>query len=133
MNGKILLPLLVVLVLVAGITGYTLATSQSNQSKQNMQQTTQTVKIQNEVILDKNGFTPSEIRVKAGNRVIWYNKSGAQASVNSGDHPTHQKYSELNLGSFADGSSVQALLEQAGTYTYHDHYHPERTGTIIVE
>ena len=79
------------------------------------------------------GFDPKTVTIKTGTRVIWINKSGGDATVNSGLHPTHQLYPPLNLGQFPDGSSVQLVFEKAGKYGYHDHLNPSRTGTVVVE
>src|SRR3989344_739145 len=85
------------------------------------------------VNLTSSGFDPKTVTVKAGTRVIWFNKSGDTATVNSDIHPTHQLYAPLNLGEFPDGSSVQLVFDKPSTYGYHDHLNPSRTGTVIVE
>jgi len=85
------------------------------------------------VNLTSSGFDPKTVTIKTGTRVIWINKSGAAATVNSAVHPTHQVYPPLNLGEFPDGSSVQLVFDKPGTYNYHDHLNPSRTGTVVVE
>jgi len=85
------------------------------------------------VNLTSSGFDPKTITVKAGTRVIWLNKSGGGATVNSAVHPTHQAYPPLNLGQFPDGSSVQLVFDKTGTYKYHNHLNPSQTGTVVVE
>ena len=85
------------------------------------------------IILGDSGFVPKDITVKAGTRVIWVNKSGKTATVNSDDHPTHRLYPFLNLGEFADGSSVQVVVEKAGKYSYHNHFNASETGTITAQ
>lgn len=83
--------------------------------------------------LTASGFVPKTATAKRGSRIFWLNKSGADGSVNSADHPTHQLFPQLNLGKFPDGFSVQTVLENSGAYRYHNHLNPEQTGTIIVE
>ena len=84
--------------------------------------------------LTSTGFFPKVVTVKKGARVIWYNKSGANGSVNSDDHPTHLLYPPLNfVGFFIPDTSVQAIFEEPGTFGYHNHLKPEQTGTLIVE
>jgi plastocyanin len=61
------------------------------------------------------------------------NKSGKTVTVNSDNHPTHKLYPFLNLGAFENGSSVQAVFDKAGTYTYHDHFNPSNIGKVIVQ
>lgn len=85
------------------------------------------------IALTNAGFTPKDVIVKAGAKVVWENKSGSAATVNSASHPTHLLYPFLNLGEFADGSSVQVVFEKAGKYSYHNHLNPSETGTITVE
>lgn len=85
------------------------------------------------VNLTKTGFDPTEVTVKTGALIQWINKSGADATVNSADHPTHKLYPTLNLGRFPDGSSVSLIFDKAGTYKYHNHLIPEQTGTVTVK
>lgn len=85
------------------------------------------------VTLDKNGFNPASIIIKRGTRVIWINKSGKTATVNSDPHPIHNLYPMLQLGNFENGSSVQAVFNNAGTYTYHNHLAPAQKGTVVVQ
>lgn len=85
------------------------------------------------VTLTTSGFEPNTITVKAGTKVVWTNKSGAVATVNSALHPTHLLYPPLNLGEFADGEKVSLVFDKAGTYKYHNHLNPGQTGTVVVE
>lgn len=85
------------------------------------------------IIATSKGFDPQTITVKQKTQVIWTNESGEDVSVNSIEHPTHQVYRPLNLGRFPTGQSVSLTFTTPGTYSYHNHFHPERTGTVIVE
>lgn len=85
------------------------------------------------VNLTSSGFDPKTVTIKTGTRVIWLNKSGDGATVNSDVHPTHQLYPPLNLGEFPNGSSVQLVFDKVGTYKYHNHLNPAQTGTVVVE
>lgn len=85
------------------------------------------------VTLTQNGFSPQTITIKKGTKVIWVNKSGTVATVNSAVHPTHRLYPALNLGEFDNNSSVQLIFDKEGTYQYHNHLNPNQTGTVIVE
>ena len=147
MNNKILIALLAVVIVVAG--GFALLSNSSKNPAQPAQtqtapQTTQQTQVQTQpttqasekeviVTVTKDGFEPQSITVKAGTRITWNNKSGAEATVNSDNHPTHLLYKELNLGLFPNDTSVQVQVNKPGKYTYHDHLHPSRTGTIVVE
>ncbi len=85
------------------------------------------------VTVTQDGFEPKEIKIKKGSRVVWTNASGAKVTVNSDVHPTHLLWPFLNLGAFEDKQSVSVIFEKEGTYTYHNHFKPSQTGTVIVE
>lgn len=142
--------LLVIIVLIVALGAFTLlgnknsnqTPTQSSESmssqKQTENTTEKTVETQSgnqlvAVALTDSDFTPKDITVKVGTVVTWTNKSGVKATVSSDDHPTHRLYPFLNLGEFADGSSVQVVFDTAGKYSYHDHYNATSTGTVMVE
>lgn len=85
------------------------------------------------VTLTDTGFTPKDITVKAGTKVVWTNSSGKDATVSSDNHPTHLLYPFLTLGKFSDGTSLEVVVEKAGTYSYHNHLNSSETGTITAE
>lgn len=85
------------------------------------------------VTLSSSGFAPQTVTVKAGGRVIWSNKSGVDATVNSDVYPTNLLWPFLNLGEFSNGSSVSVTFDKPGKYTYHNHLVPAQTGTVVVE
>lgn len=85
------------------------------------------------ITLTSSGFDPKEVTVTKGSTVVWTNKSGQSATVNSADHPTHLLYPALNLGEFADGQTLQLMFNDAGTFGYHNHYNPSVYGKIIVK
>lgn len=136
MNSKLLIGIAVIVFVVLGIFVLGGNTNQSQtpqipavptqvQNQQQLQTTTVTV--------DNSGFSPATIVVKSGERVVWANKTGSDISVNSDEHPTHRLFRELNLGHVPNGSNASLVFDNAGTYTYHDHYNPSRTGTVVVE
>lgn len=88
---------------------------------------------QAKVTVTANGFEPQTLKIKVGTKVTWENKSGTTVTVNSDPHPIHNFWPFLNLGSFADGSSVSATFDKVGVYTYHNHLNPSEKGTVIVE
>ena len=145
MNSKILIVAIVVVAIVAvsvflfvnksnlvnksGTTDKT--TSGQNSNGSNPQTNTQASMI--EVGLTSAGFEPNEMKIKAGTTVVWANKSGKEATVNSDPHPTHFLWPFLNLGNFADGQNLSVMFEKAGVYTYHNHFNPGQTGKVTVE
>ena len=85
------------------------------------------------VTLTQQGFSPQTITIKAGEKIIWLNKSGETATVNSDPHPIHNLYPILNLGEFPNNGKLELVISKAGKYTYHNHYQPSHRGTIIVQ
>lgn len=84
--------------------------------------------------LTPSGFVPQTLMVAPGTRITWINQTNATATVNSDDHPTHLKWPWLNLGNFGPGSSLSTVFPtEPGTYTYHDHFHPQFKGSIVVK
>ena len=111
-------------------------TSQTTQMQTTQQPTaspSSSPSAQNTVTLTANGYSPATLTISAGQTVTWKNSSGEMATVNSDPHPTHTNYPPLNLGQFADGSSLSLTFPTAGTFGYHDHLNPSLRGTIIVK
>lgn len=142
MNTKILFVLgIVIIVIIAGVSLF--IKKPANTTNQTISKTQNTTKTQNQtkkkitssmdVILTSNGFKPNNLEIKIGGQVVWTNKSGVTASVNSDNHPTHLLWPFLNLGTFENEESVSVMFEKPGTYTYHNHYNPGQKGTIIVK
>ncbi len=139
-NNKLLLAgLAVVVVVLAGVVflgtkgNNTANPVTQNQTTQKQNPTPAKTIEGKEVTVTNTGFELQTITIKAGQRVVWTNKSGASVTVNSDSHPTHLLWPFLNLGQFVDGSSVSVVFEKAGKYTYHNHLNPSQTGTVIVE
>jgi len=85
------------------------------------------------VNLTANGFEPATVTIKAGETVVWVNKSGDTATVNSNNHPTHLLYPPLNLGQFANGGKLQLTFDKPGSYGYHNHLDPSKKGIVVVQ
>ncbi len=137
MNNKFILIIAVIVVLLGGffLLGNKTKDNQVNQNQTTQKQNPTPAKTieGKEVAVTNIGFEPQTVTIKAGQRVVWTNKSGASVTVNSDSHPTHLLWPFLNLGQFADGSSVSVVFEKAGKYTYHNDLNPSQTGTVIVE
>jgi len=87
-----------------------------------------------QITLTPSGFDPSTVTVPLGTELNWLNCTGIDATVNSDPYPTNEFWNWLNLGAWpGDGSSVvQVIPPSTGTFTYHNHYNPSQTGTLIV-
>lgn len=135
--NKVLIGAIAVVVLIGAFLAYskpTKNTSSVSVSAQPSATPTPTVNnAQNTITLTATGFNPQTLTIKAGTTVIWINKSGTTAQVNSDPHPIHNFWPFLNLGSFDDGGTLSATFSKPGTYTYHNHLNPSEKGTVIVE
>ena len=149
MNKNILIALIVIVVLAGGFvlvrnssktqpiadTNTQVQTSKAPSAMEKSPSKESEVMSQKEdtVTLSADGFSPATIIVKKGDKVVWLNKSGDTATVDSDNHPTHLLYPPLNQGAFQDGEKHELVFDKAGKYTYHEHFHPSRRGTVVVE
>jgi plastocyanin len=85
------------------------------------------------IILNKNGFSPKSITISSKTSVRWVNNLSEHATVNSDNYPTNRLHKEINLGIFENGSTLTHIFTQPGSYGYHDQFHPNFKGTIVVE
>ena len=88
------------------------------------------------------GFLPKEINVKAGETVVFKNKSTKSMWPASAMHPTHAVYPTTGgcLGSTFDackgvlpGESWSFKFDIPGNWKYHDHLTPKFFGAIDVK
>ncbi len=94
------------------------------------------------------GFLPNVVTITTGTRVTFRNDSTGNVWPASALHPTHKLYpgsditrcggaAEGNIfdacGAVAPGESWSFTFTERGSWKYHDHLNPSRTGTIIVE
>jgi plastocyanin len=71
-------------------------------------------------------FDPKDVKIPLGAKVTWTNN----------DKETHSVVSDT--GAFespglTQGTWFNYIFEEAGTFPYHCKFHPEMTGTVIVE
>ncbi|MBI3626628.1 cupredoxin domain-containing protein [Candidatus Uhrbacteria bacterium] len=78
-------------------------------------------------------FNPSNLKIKAGDTVIWTNADGAPHQIDSNPHPIHTDHPELNGSMMSTGQTFTVTLKNAGTYNYHCHLHPSMQGSVTVE
>lgn len=80
------------------------------------------------------GYSPREIEINAGDTVSFKNESGKEMWPASDPHPTHDKYPEFDpKKSTLTGESWSFTFTQVGTWKYHDHRDPTKTGSITVK
>ena len=97
---------------------------------------------QNVVVYTDAGYSPSTLRIKKGETVIFKNQSSRQMQPASAVHPIHRGYPTTGgcIGSTFDacrevqsGDSWSFKFDIAGSWKFHDHLIPGDTGTIVVE
>ena len=72
-------------------------------------------------------FTPTELKVKKGDTVIWTNSDERDHTVTADDDKSFKS------GNIADGETFKHKFDKPGKYKYHCEYHPRMKATIIVE
>src|SRR5260221_696007 len=118
---------IIFVLLIAGFLFFRSKNSNSNKSNNTIKAAAPLPKIVN-VLLDKKGFSPKTVTIKAGTAVHWKNVSGEKQTVNSDNYPSNQLQKELNLGIFNNGSSFVYTFTKPGIYGYHNQFHHEQEG-----
>ncbi len=72
-------------------------------------------------------FSPKELRIKAGDEVLWTNQDSASHTV------TSESGSELDSGTLSLNEEYSHNFSTAGSYDYYCALHPSMKGKIIVE
>lgn len=101
-----------------------------------------------EVIYTDSGYSPSELKIKVGDRVFFRNQSSGKMWTASAMHPSHTVYSGTSLQSHCPdatnssfdqcvannpGESWLFEFDKVGTWGYHNHAKAGAFGKIIVE
>lgn len=86
------------------------------------------------VLMTEAGFSPSELSIKAGDRVIFSNVGSSTERWPASDlHPTHELYRAFDpLRPVLPGESWAFVFEEAGNWRFHDHLHANKRGIIRV-
>lgn len=80
------------------------------------------------------GFTPTEITIRKGIKVVFMNQSDSPMWIASGVHPTHLLYPEFDgKASVSTGESYSFIFEKTGEHPYHNHLNPSKKGKVVVE
>jgi plastocyanin len=89
-----------------------------------------------EVIINDEGFSPAELRIKVGTTVTWVNRGEKPHQVASEPHPTHDGLAGFDsLQGVEKDGSYSYTFRKEGRFPYHDHLHPftALVGTIVVD
>jgi plastocyanin len=71
-------------------------------------------------------FSPNTITIQRGTAVKWVNDGTAKHTATADDD-------SWGTGTLNPGENFTRYFKTAGTFTYHCSYHPDMTGTIIVQ
>ncbi len=73
-----------------------------------------------EVIFDGSKFSPTEVELMAGNKIMFKNNSQTGIWIVSNPHSIHNLYSELNSGGIIlPGKSFEFSPSKLGVWSYH--------------
>ncbi|MDP3947701.1 MAG: DUF5667 domain-containing protein [bacterium] len=85
------------------------------------------------ISMGDDGFSPTTLKIKKGDKVMWVNKGSRDYWPASAVHPTHEIYPEFDARQpIAPGASYSFVFEKAGSWKYHDHLNAGSTGVIVV-
>ncbi len=85
------------------------------------------------VIMTDEGFSPSEVNVSKGAKIVWKNEGKNPHWPASNFHPTHGIYPEFDPLEGISPGEEWSFVFKPGKWRYHDHLYPNFTGTIEVE
>ena len=77
------------------------------------------------VWVTRGGFQPTPISIKAGEKVTWTNRTGANHQIVADD-------GSFSSPVLAGGASFSHTFALAGTFGYHDGLQPALKGTVVV-
>jgi plastocyanin len=80
-----------------------------------------------QVTIDNFAFSPAELDVKAGTRVVWLNRDDIPHTVTDATDPRGTKSPPLDTG-----ESYGRVFDKPGTYRYFCSLHPHMQGTVVV-
>lgn len=100
------------------------------------------------IVYTNEGYSPSAIKIKLGDTVVFNNDGSFPVWTASAVHPSHDAYGKTSLQehcpdsndlsfdqcqSSLPGESFEFKFDKSGTWQYHNHLKPEHSGKVIVE
>lgn len=86
------------------------------------------------VHLRQYAFSPTNLRIKTGTRVMWVNDDPDTHYINTDSHPAHTYYVKQNSKALSKNDTFELTFDQPGLYLYHCSAHADTMrATIIVE
>lgn len=91
-------------------------------------------KVTAKIIMQDDKYTPNEVTIKAGEAIIFVNKSSSNRWPASNIHPSHELYPEFDpKRELKPGESWTFTFKNTGKWRMHDHLAPYIKGIITVE
>lgn len=86
-----------------------------------------------EVTINADGtFSPSSLSVARGRTIRFTNNTNATARAASNPHPTHTDLAGFDSANVPAGLNYVYRFTRAGTFGFHNHADPTKTGTVTV-
>jgi len=97
------------------------------------------------VFYSDEGFSPKNVTIRQGRKVVFVNKGSLDMWVGSAMHPTHEVYDGTSLNDHCPNEDSSAFdqcevgleysftFDQVGEWGYHNHSHASHFGKVIVE
>ena len=79
------------------------------------------------IVIENFAFSPSELRIKKGDSIVWTNQDSVRHTV------TSDSGNELGSGLLSQGQTYSHTFNTRGTFAYHCAPHPNMKAKIIVE
>lgn len=133
---------LVITIIIFAFPSRTPSTQQSQDTDSSIPGTTHIVEI------TSTGFVPKTFTISKGDSVTWVNKYSSPSWPASAAHPTHTIYpgsgvqkcgtsEEKNIfdacRGLAENEQYTFTFNESGSWNYHDHLNPSRSGRVIVQ
>lgn len=84
------------------------------------------------ITMTDEGFSPNLITINKGTKIIFVNKGDNLHWPASDFHPTHGIYPEFDTLKGINPNEEWSVILKPGKWHFHDHLHPNLTGTIEV-
>jgi plastocyanin len=85
-----------------------------------------------EITYDETGFSPADATIISGGKVTIVNETDEEIKPSSDPHPDHTDNPELNFGDIPAGQRKTITVTTPGTWGYHNHYHEDDSGSLVV-
>ena len=79
------------------------------------------------VVIEEFAFTPAEIKITRGTKVVWTNKDDEPHTVSDATAKKAFKSQALDKG-----ETFSLVFQEAGTFAYFCSLHPHMMGTVVV-